>query len=194
MKFAICLIFLFAGLISAGKYSMADAGLAVLTNVVKPYEMQHSVVDEFPEFFILDFFKGIWSGINLTFASDLTLFTRCVACPPKIWKVWVRFYEFIKNISWENIDQIIDQVMTLIGDTIGHALPCIILGMMIDKFVELILDPTWDNLKMALLKTLAANFQLILDDAMDMVGCIIKGDFFGAGEDVGQVLYVMIVH
>ncbi len=196
MRFAICCVLLCAGLISAKQFSLADAGLAVLKNVMQPYELEHSVVEDFPQFFIFDFFKGVWAGINRTFQSDLHLFEHCIACPPKIWKVWVKFYDYVKNITWENFNfmKLVDHIIILFGDTIGNAIPCIVLGMMIDKFVELILEPTWENLKMTFLKTLASNFQLIVKDAMQMVMSIIKGNFFLAGEDLGQILYVLIVH
>ncbi len=145
---------------------------------------------------IVDFFKGIFAGVNATFQSDLRLFNGCIHCPPKVWAAWLKFYDYLKNLSWKtfNFSTFMDHFMHFVGDTIGSAMPCIIIGMMADKFIELILDPTIERLQYTFMKTLASNFQLILNDVMKMVVSVLSGHFFVAGEYLGQVVYVIIVH
>ena len=66
--------------------------------------------------------------------------------------------------------------------------------MIVDKFVELILDPTLQNLEYALLKSLAANCQAIIEDFMDVFQSIIQGDFRGLGADLAQIFYLATIH
>ena len=190
-------IFLLAIVAAASATQLTSIGETILANAFSPYkQIGHVYTEEELGFFLFDFFNGIVQGVNITFRSDLRLFKGCIACPPKIWKVWVKFYEYIKDITWQNFKamELVDHVIRLLGDTIGNAVPCIILGMMIDKFVELILNPTWEQLKYTFLKTFASNAQLVFNDLVDFVGSIFKGDFYGAGEDIGQIIYILIVH
>ena len=187
----------FLGVISASELTLSSVGFSTLANAMCPAKTNFDGVVIDPEALwnpFVDIFNGIIEGVKQTFASDLDLFTDCISCPPQIWAAWVEFYNYVKNMKSFNLSEFFDKLMEVVMDTIGAAMPCVILGMILDKFVELILNPTWENLQYTMLKTLAANAQLFFNDLIAIVTHLFKGEFFVCGEYIGNIAYVFIIH
>lgn len=143
---------------------------------------------------IVDYVKGILEGINLTFQSDLKLINSCFAAPSQIYEAWVKFAEFMKNMKEFKFDEFISHLWKAIEATIGNAIPCVFLGMMADKFIELIIDPTFERLKYSLMKTIVMNCQVLFNALLKMFFEPLKGNWFTAGEYAGQFWYIILVH
>ncbi len=195
MKTLLLFIALMAGTISAT--DLAFLGKVFINNKYCTYSPIMAVAT--PEAIwdpFVDFFSGIFMGANITFQSDLRMFQTCLKAPGELLEIWTEFYNFVKEINWENFEfsELMNAFMQSFGDSIGAAIPCIIIGMTIDKFVELILDPTLDNLKVALMKTLAQNIQTIFNDLLSTIMNIFDGDFYVAGEYIGRIIYIVVVH
>ncbi len=198
MKFLIVFVALL-GVISATKLTPMDYGVSALMNVVKAVKTEFETPAPNPEAIwdpIIDFFKGIATGFEKTFEGDLSLFKECISCPPRIWEVWMEFFDYIKTLSWKtfNLGDMFEHVMDFVMGTISEAMPCVIIYMMSKKFIDLIMDPTWETLQNVLLRTLASNAQLLFDDIIKIFSYVIQGDFFVSGEYLGQIVYVILVH
>ena len=191
MKAVFCLLFVFCGTIFARSGILEIAFM----NMVSPFEVVHNE-EESLENPVTDFFLGIYDGIMRGYRSDLALVNTCVKSLPKIWARWVAFYDYLRNLTWETFrfNVFIQRLMDTIMGSIGQGIPCIIIAMMLDKFVELILNPTLEQLKMTLIKSLAQNAQFILNTIIDIFRCLFAFAWYGIGSDIGLVFYVILVH
>ena len=190
MKALIALALIFGAVAATSPLEIA------LMNLFSPLHFEPKEFDENLENGFADFFLGIVDGVKRAFRDDLQLFKLCIACPPKIWVIWLDFFDYIKNLTWEtfSLDEFISEVMDFVMGSIGEAIPCIIIYMMADKFVQLILNPTWENLKFALIKTLAQNAQYFFNIIIDIFRCLFAFAWYGAGFDIGIIVYIMVIH
>lgn len=191
MKSILGLLFILCGTIYASSGILEIAFM----NMVSPFEVVRHEEESLENPFT-DLFLGIVDGIKRGYRSDLALVNTCVKSLPKIWAKWVAFYEYLKNLTWDTfrLNVFISKFMDTVMGSIGQGIPCIIIGMMLDKFVELILNPTLDQLKMTLIKSLAQNAQFILNTVIDIFRCLFAFAWFGIGSDIGLVLYVIAIH
>ena len=182
------------GAVSASEISFVSE--AVFMNIFYPKAAKTVKVQDGLWNPFVDFATGFVDAIKEDFQSDMGLFTQCIAAPKGIWARILTFVDYVKSIDWKNFDfsDFIENVMDLVMGSFGDAVPCIVLGMIIDKFVELIISPTIDNLKYTLLKTLAANAQTIFNDLMDFAQKLITGVFYDAGQDIGEIVYLILIH
>lgn len=142
---------------------------------------------------VLDFFNGFIEGLKNGFNRDVMFTKMCIACPMKLKEIWVDFYEFIKNNKW-TWKELYDEVIDVLLDTLNNVAPCIIIGMSIKKFYDIITNPTIQNLQYIFLMSILGNIQ----DLMKLVPAILedffKGDYEGVGEDIGEILYLLAIH
>ena len=195
MKSFLGILLLLVATVSANEF--ATIGEAIFKNLFAPQKLQTIPRDDFTVWNpFVDFYKGFAFAINNLYKQDLSLVDDCIAAPQEVWKVWLEFGDYVKNITWSNfqIDEFIGAIIDLVGGTVSESMPCVTIVFMLDKFIELILDPDWDTVKSTFLKSLASNFQTVMGDAFEFFMSIIKGDFFTAGQDVGEVLYLLIIH
>ena len=194
MKYITGVLILLVGTISATQYSAI--GEAMIMNLFSPYEIHKDATDETLENPFVDFYNGFVDEFIKMYKADLRMTEICIACPEQIWAEWVDFYNYLINIKWENFNlgDFVGHVMQVLGRTVGYAMPCMVIGMIIDKFVELILDPTLEKLKYTLLKTLAANMNTLVQDLAVFIMSVIEGKFYRAGLEIGQFIYLVILH
>ena len=176
MKFAICLIALFA---------VAMAGttttLAPLTRPMNPF---------------VDFFVGFIDGMKDSFNTDVTNVQECINSPVKIWNQILDFVDYIKHIDWKNFDigEFFQNVIGFFQDVVMDLYPCLIIAMAIDKIVELILNPTIDTLQKVLLQTLMANIMALIQIVQNLVQDIIDFNSHDIGYDLSSIIYIIILH
>ena len=142
----------------------------------------------------VDFFNGFIDGIKRKFDEDVTTLAECIAAPKKIMLEWNDFFNYLKTFDWKNFKQLFEELYYTIEASVIALVPCVWIGLVIDKFVELIWYPTLENLKLTLIKTIATNANFLIKVILDIVKCIVHLAWFGAGSDIGLILYIIVIH
>jgi hypothetical protein len=175
MKFVICFLALFA---------VAMAGTSVSLPINRPMNP------------FVDFFVGFYDGLKDSFNQDVINVQQCIAAPVNVWNDILDFVNYIKNIEWKNFDfnEFINQLMGFAQNVLTDVMPCIIIGMAIDKFVELIMNPTMDTLQKVMMQTLMANIMTLINIVQNLVEDIMNFDMHDVGSDLSSILYIIVIH
>ena len=164
-----------------------------LDNIVKMPKELNGFIDG-----LRDFFIGVWDGINGTFQYDLRYIMWTYYGPGRFIKVWAKLgaviEEFLK--TWD-FSKLYNTLSDMVLRTVVHLLPMYMLYNLVDHFIELVqifIDQDWDELQNRIMITVISNLQLFFGDIQELFGCLGTGDFHCVGENVGQIIYVLIFH
>lgn len=148
------------------------------------------IIDSLREFFV-----GIWDGIKGTFQYDQKFIRWCYKAPGRIIKVWEElqkvFEKFMKTLD---IFQFYDDIKEMGLKTLVQYMPCYMLYNLFMHFLEWFDMDSLDDVKQRFMMTFFSNAQLLLNDVMDIFKSLGEGDFHGAGEDIGQIIYIFAFH
>ena len=181
-SFAIIAAFVLLGVVSAGPF---------------PYNPTEALAMNAPEAIwdpIVEFCKGAYDGVSQTYNYDVKMVKMCIQAPVDIWAQILELYNYIKNMKEFNAKDIFNHLMAFVSKAINSAIPCIFVGLIVDKFVELIITPTKQQIMMSIYKTLLFNFLTFINDMIDMFIFTLKGEFFKVGQCWGQMTYLFILH
>jgi len=143
----------------------------------------------------LDLLRGLKDGFVDTFNYDKRYILWCYKAPGRIMKIVGHigevFEEFFK--TWD-VFEFIDNCKELFLQGTVHYLPCYVLYNMFDHLISWLEVKTIDDLQDRFMQTFFSNAQLLINDVMEILGCVGSGDFYCVGEDFGQIVYVFLVH
>ena len=158
----------------------------------------------FPEFMpgadltanpVWDFLVGLWDGFNGTFQYDLRYMTWCYKAPKRVFSLIEEVQKIIQNfLKSYDIFKLYDEFKELGLKALIHLLPCYMTYSFINHFLEIFQLEDFDDLKDRLIMSAFSNAQLLIQDVMEIFQCLGDGDFHCVGEDIGQIIYVLIFH
>eukprot|EP00830_Metopus_es_P019248 TRINITY_DN7015_c0_g1_i1.p1 TRINITY_DN7015_c0_g1~~TRINITY_DN7015_c0_g1_i1.p1 ORF type:complete len:250 (+),score=44.75 TRINITY_DN7015_c0_g1_i1:27-752(+) len=201
MKYTIAIFVLFLSsvlcashgeLLSIDHTKVVSKVLRQSTAIAIPAEL-NGIIDA-----LRDFFIGVWDGLNGTFQYDLRYIRWCYKAPLNLYKIWSQLepiaIEFFK--TWDFF-KAYDAIKDLRMRSMIHEKPCEMVYNLYLHFVDLVEileDGDWEEIKQRIIMTFFYNAQLLIGDIMEIFQCLGDGDYHCVGENVGQILYILIFH
>eukprot|EP00831_Metopus_contortus_P049355 TRINITY_DN4071_c0_g1_i4.p2 TRINITY_DN4071_c0_g1~~TRINITY_DN4071_c0_g1_i4.p2 ORF type:complete len:109 (-),score=15.42 TRINITY_DN4071_c0_g1_i4:33-359(-) len=108
-----------------------------------------------------------------------------------MWRYVAAVKELFQSLDfWKFYDKLEDLKLQYDIDT----RPCSVVYNLVRHFMDWFDIEDFDDLKSRLMNSLISNLQLLLNDVIEIIQCLSEGNFSCVGEDVGQILYVFLIH
>lgn len=138
----------------------------------------------------LDLVEGILNGLDVNY--EIEHIKDCFAKTPPLIKAIKKFIEDIKAVDWKDIEKVFELFASLFGtlkDIMELLKPCAGITKDINLIIEKIKKINFENL----MKKIMENIWELFTTMTDCIRKFEKKDYKGAGEDIGTIVYKLLL-